>query len=566
MTNWLYNAVNSYPNVLYIRLDHNYIVVNLAGDRRAVLGTDQDMHDCYFPDVATSSGDHRIKEALRNARARNRLIELELTPFPNTDWVIKWQIQWDKQEGFLLSGHNISHALPRVSSILAMADALPFMLAYVDCNMRYRFNNRAYEKYFKYSRNHMYGKHVSDILGDDTFQKLKPAWERALRGYTAEMEASIPLDDGHFHYMYMHYIPDSNDDGEIRGFYAVIQDVTEYKLNIRLLQAIHRIVNCPDTGTNDSINELLSLGRQYLDLPVGTVTQIINQTCQIQWFSSEDNAVAAGNTFPENQTLAWLTLQNGDLLYTTDIRKDKRFTSSACYCSNAITTYIGMPLRVNNTNWGIIDFYGPRVREKGVSDLDIELIKLIGHAIEHLVNENIYVSRLNDEREAMAFRAYTDSLTGLASRAAVEQNFIKLQQHVHDQDPPASMAIIDLDCFKQVNDTYGHQTGDYVLTIIGRTLAGNLRDNDFIGRIGGEEFIVLFPDTKPITAMDVLERLRARITEMTIDVASKDPVMVTLSAGLTHFAQNDTQSHAYSRADKALYVAKTHGRNQIRVC
>ena len=560
MTSWLAHGVGNCSNILYIRLDYNYTIINMIGDTEAVLGTDeQEVLNCYFPDIEANRGNNRMIEALHESRINNRVVELVLMPDNNPDWRVKWQVQWHKHEGFILSGYNISHTVPTVNSVLTMADALPIMLAYVDCNMHYRFNNRAYEKYFKRSRNRMYGKHVSDILGDDTFQKLKPAWERALRGYTAEMEASIPLDDGHFHYMYMHYIPDSNDDGEIRGFYAVIQDVTEYKLNIRLLQAIHRIVNCPDTRTNDSINELLSLGRQYLDLPVGTVTQISHQTCQIQWLSSEDNAPVAGNTFPAKQKLAWLTLQNGDLLYTTDIRQDKRFTSSA------ITTYIGMPLTVNNTNWGIIDFYSPQVREKGFSDLDIELIKLIGHAIEHLVNENLYISRLTQEREAMASRAYTDRLTGLPSRAAVEEKLNALQSQVNDYTCTSSVAIIDLDFFKQVNDRHGHQAGDCVLRVFGRKLAKNLRANDFVGRIGGEEFMLMFPDTEPVTALNVLERLREDIANMPIEVGNNEPVTITMSACVTRLSETDTQSSVYSRADKALYAAKNHGRNQIQL-
>ncbi len=122
-----------------------------------------------------------------------------------------------------------------------------------------------------------------------------------------------------------------------------------------------------------------------------------------------------------------------------------------------------------------------------------------------------------------------------------------------------SLVIIDLDKFKKINDTYGHMTGDAVLKRLGSILNESTRKYDIVSRFGGEEFIVLFPNTNLARAKKVSERLRKKVE------ADKEMMKykVTLSGGVSTYHEKDSVARMKQRADKALYRAKNNGRNRI---
>ena len=127
---------------------------------------------------------------------------------------------------------------------------------------------------------------------------------------------------------------------------------------------------------------------------------------------------------------------------------------------------------------------------------------------------------------------------------------------------PCSIALIDLDWFKRINDTYGHPTGDEVLRTFAITVFANIRGIDKFGRYGGEEFLLVLPDTPGEGAARILDRLRAIIADL--DWSAFSPGMqVTISAGVATLKPNETPDIILARADSALYAAKARGRNRI---
>jgi diguanylate cyclase len=127
---------------------------------------------------------------------------------------------------------------------------------------------------------------------------------------------------------------------------------------------------------------------------------------------------------------------------------------------------------------------------------------------------------------------------------------------------PCSMALIDLDWFKRINDAYGHPTGDEVLRTFAITLFANIRNIDKFGRYGGEEFLLVLPDTSSDAAARILDRLRSIIADL--DWSAFSPgLRVTISAGVATLAANENPDAVLARADAALYSAKARGRNRI---
>ena len=173
---------------------------------------------------------------------------------------------------------------------------------------------------------------------------------------------------------------------------------------------------------------------------------------------------------------------------------------------------------------------------------------------------------LQYELERQRELATTDGLTGVANR----RSFLQLAYHTLERsrrhNKPLCLAMLDVDYFKEINDSYGHQIGDMVLRHLTTTIARNLRSYDIIGRYGGDEFILLFPDTHRSGAAHTLERLHHAIK--TGDFSDCGGIAFTISIGLaaTFPHQNTmTLEDIIARADKALYLSKARGRNCVSV-
>ncbi len=163
--------------------------------------------------------------------------------------------------------------------------------------------------------------------------------------------------------------------------------------------------------------------------------------------------------------------------------------------------------------------------------------------------------------------ATLDALTGLNNRRQFEMRLKQEYSTAKRQHKPLCAMMIDVDFFKKVNDTYGHNAGDCVLKNVANLIKAGLREYDIASRYGGEEFAILLPYTKIEEAFAVAQRLRQSIEQAKMDIsAEKDDaktISVTISVGLYQFKPEDSLEILYQNADKALYDAKTHGRNKV---
>ncbi len=181
--------------------------------------------------------------------------------------------------------------------------------------------------------------------------------------------------------------------------------------------------------------------------------------------------------------------------------------------------------------------------------------------IEQLETERNTLQRSLEREHELA---QTDTMIGMPNRLAYEKRIEAAFESWQATMRPLSIAAIDIDHFKSINDTYGHTAGDAVLRIIGQALLKHIRPCDFVARYGGEEFIVIFDGADEAESLQVCERLRGKIQHLAFH-ASRQPVRVTASIGLTQFRPGDTPQSVFDRADLALYTAKNGGRNRCVV-
>jgi len=162
--------------------------------------------------------------------------------------------------------------------------------------------------------------------------------------------------------------------------------------------------------------------------------------------------------------------------------------------------------------------------------------------------------------------ALTDPLTGLYDRAYLDRHLDELIKRVHQDGITAAVLMFDIDHFKQVNDTHGHDAGDDVLRELAARTLNSVRSVDLVARQGGEEFVVVMPETDLSIAAAVAERLRAAVAREPFGVkADGQNISITISVGVTSAAAGDDRERMLKRADIALYMAKNQGRNRVVV-
>jgi diguanylate cyclase (GGDEF)-like protein len=165
---------------------------------------------------------------------------------------------------------------------------------------------------------------------------------------------------------------------------------------------------------------------------------------------------------------------------------------------------------------------------------------------------------LSNRNQKIQLLADTDKLTGLFNREKFDQYLTNLIGSDEQSDTSLSLLLLDVDHFKKINDTKGHLEGDRILKGLADVLKSKMRPSDLLARWGGEEFVVVLPDTKLDSAKDFAERLRTHVEQNTIV-----GVNVSVSIGITQLTATDNIDALLSRADKALYQAKSNGRNRI---
>lgn len=171
---------------------------------------------------------------------------------------------------------------------------------------------------------------------------------------------------------------------------------------------------------------------------------------------------------------------------------------------------------------------------------------------------------IKESRDVLRRIASTDALTGLLNRRhfaeIAEREIARSRRSGH----PLTLAMGDIDFFKRINDNYGHAAGDHTLQAVARLLQDGLRDYDSVARWGGEEFVVLLPDTDVAQAGAVIERLRETIADSDLSFAGM-PIPVTMTLGIAQFAADENWHAVVARADDALYRGKSGGRNRVEI-
>jgi len=301
------------------------------------------------------------------------------------------------------------------------------------------------------------------------------------------------------------------------------------------------------------------------------------------WLSSQISAVQELITGPISKTsLADATKTLKEVIYKQGLLKNT-LSEEKVTAKNLMLTFVdrlsAMVSTTDNYHKTITGFSQQISQASDISDLNSVLTGIMNatkeaqdealrsrdemiNARQEMQKAEARIQALESQLVHMGELVREDQLTGSLNRRGMDESLEREVLNAERRNTPLCIALLDLDDFKRINDTHGHATGDEVLVHLVNVVKETLRKLDVIARFGGEEFLVLLPETEPAEAMQIITRVQRELTKR-IFMHNTQRLLITFSAGVAYRAPSENQADLIKRADVALYKAKNAGKNRV---
>ena len=485
-------------------------------------------------------------------------------------YLIKPFNERDLQSGIemALNKHKLEIEIRRSENrIRTLFEIMGEGIVLVDYNEVITFANPAAEKIFNVPFGGLVGRSLKEFTSPDNFKKIRKQTELRKLGEKSEYELEITCNDGEKRIVLVTATPLEDSILGYTGGLGVLRDITELK-DARERETRQRMLAESLRDVSIELSGTLNLNKLF-DLILKNVGKVVpHDTSNIMLIEGDKlHLVRSAHyekfgllkkfknlEFPIPASLDYMRkIQNQKVRIVNDVLTDPNWKDITG--THFIRSNISAPIILGNIVVGFInlDSHLPGFFTQEHADKLTSFAYLAAIAIE---NARLY--------EQMQNLAVTDELTGIYNRRGViesgEKEFNRATRFKH----PFALIWIDFDYYKKINDQFGHEMGDRVLKTMIAKCAKKLRDIDSFGRMGGDEFIILLPETDLEGGVMVAERLREMIqkTRMTF---GKTKIKVTASFGVTAMsAKSEGFSKMLSAADNAMYAAKKLGRNLVR--
>jgi len=335
----------------------------------------------------------------------------------------------------------------------------------------------------------------------------------------------------------------------------------------QVIRRLYQITQQYSAGLHAQVSALLSMGLERLELDIGILSHIDGTSYRVVRSVTPPDITLSDNTrFDLADTPCKITCEANDPVAFEDMSTDEAMRTHPAYTQMGLCSYIGIPIKPEGVLYGTLNFSSPQARQRQFSEVDVDALRLMASWIEVELIRRRQEEQLRQANQELQHIAEHDSLTKAVNRRGMYHSFRQRLESLERRRGSASLVMIDIDHFKCINDQFGHQTGDEVLSAVAETIACSMRKNDVLCRFGGEEFLLWLDDTEHQTCEAVCERIRTSVASLSLL-----PSPVTISLGACHFCcadgkpQGDTRTlkKLIKQADSALYQAKWAGRNRF---
>jgi diguanylate cyclase (GGDEF)-like protein/PAS domain S-box-containing protein len=537
----LFFAENIPEAIVYVDLKlgctfvNNIFLATRGFTREQVLG--KFAKDVYPPELMQTLQPHLDRAAAGESSDYERVIRLQ--PHGTERW-IRARISPRKDASGGVVGyyivvvdiHDIRMAQMSIEDqereLRRVIDSIPTPLGYVDAAQCYRYVNSSFLEYAGLTRAAVIGHHVREVLGEERFRLLQDVWRRVLDGETVSAERLLRFGDGRERWMVVRYTPRTDHDGRVIGYYATTSDIHERKVVEEELRRAHWM-----------------LSSHFDNTPLGVIEW--SPELEVVRWSGRAEAIFGWSA----EEMAGQTLGGGRMIFEEDRGNVERALHRLFAGDEGRATMLVRTYRKDGAViW--VEWHNSVLRDEG------------GRIVSVLSLAQDVSSRIQAE-ERLQYMATHDGLTGLPNRLLLTDRIETALSRARRSGKRLCVMFLDLDRFKDVNDTLGHKIGDELLKELARRVRGVLREADMLVRLSGDEFVVVLED---LGEREVPETVAQKILDTVRQPyhLSGCDVQVSASIGLClHPGGADDAESLLRNADAAMYRAKEMGKNTWQV-
>lgn len=454
-----------------------------------------------------------------------RWVRVKLTPRKGADGRVL---------GFYVVSHDIHDLITAQTSIAEkerelreVIDSIPTPMVYMDAQRRYRYANDAFLDYAGKATGEVIGRPAREVLGEERGASLDPYLDRVFAGETVALERPIAFADGRTRWMSIRYAPRRDPAGAVIGCYVTTSDIHERKAAEEELRRTHSVLSAHVEGTPLAVIEL--------DPELRVVRWSGNATAFFGWSADEALGRSLGDwrlVFEEDAPAVdamFRRLVRGPESQATHLNRNYRKDGSVIW----------------------VEWHNSALRDR-----EGRLVSILSFAQD--------VSTRIQAEERLQYMATHDGLTGLPNRLVLNDRLSAALARAQRSGHGVGVVFLDLDHFKDVNDTLGHRVGDELLKVLSRRLRAALRQSDLLVRISGDEFVIVLEDLEGDGGPD-------RVAQKVLDEVLRPfaieghDVQVSGSLGYALYPEDGADAETLLKnADAAMYHAKELGRNSWR--
>jgi diguanylate cyclase (GGDEF)-like protein/PAS domain S-box-containing protein len=403
-------------------------------------------------------------------------------------------------------------------------DNVPARVAYIDRDYRFRFLNRHNEEWLSESRKELTGRRISEVVGDARGKQLQPLLTRVLAGETVSTEQMLIQPNGEQRWESIHFAPNRDAEGNVIGIYAVHTDIHDQKRNEEALRRANWMLS---SHINNTPLAVLEWDRDFR---------------LVRWSPQAEHIFGW-----RAEEVLGMPLTGSQLTHESDRERVVELVDKLMAGQEPRATGLNRNYRKDGETIWCEWYHSCLLDEQG------RIVSILSFVQD--------VSSRIQAEERLQYLATRDALTGLPNRVLLQERLTQAIAQARRSGQRVGVVFIDLDRFKNVNDTLGHRIGDELLKRVTAALSHALREADLLARLGGDEFMVIVED---FDDPDVLNRIAQKLQDAVsqpFEIEEHD-IYVTSSIGISLYPDDgDAPEELLKHADVAMYRSKELGRN-----